>query len=168
MLEKRKLHKFGKNIYLLGESKDGTLYWLESASWDCGWYWGFGYVESYTVNQNPVLSKDIESHQHWNSFIVGKHEKNEYIHHINDNSDFADTTLTDSESWQLAELMKRFYILKESAELFGRGGVFLSGQDDNLKRPEWVKEINEVILPNIFEQVYKILTPVKEDKSNEG
>ena len=52
-MKKEKRFAFGKNIYLLGSDKDGVKYWLEEASWDCGWYWGFGYVETYTNNSNP-------------------------------------------------------------------------------------------------------------------
>ena len=43
-LGKRKEKAFGKDIYLLGRGKDGTLYWLESGKWDFGWYCGFGYI----------------------------------------------------------------------------------------------------------------------------
>ena len=179
MLEKRKAHAFGKDVYLLGMGKDGTLYWLEAASWDCNWYWGFGYIETYTRNECPNLSKDIQSYQHWDSFIVGKHESynfekkcwemsRDYIHHLNDNPEFEKTVLTDRESWKLAELMKRFYTLRETAELFHKGGAGISESDDNLKNPEIEKEINEVLLPNIFSQVYDLLSPEKEQSKNEN
>ena len=48
MLNKKKIHVFGKDAYLLGKDDQGIQYWLESPSWDCDWYWGFGYVETYT------------------------------------------------------------------------------------------------------------------------
>ena len=38
-------------FYLLGRDEEGINYWLEEPSWDCGWYWGFGYVETYTTNE---------------------------------------------------------------------------------------------------------------------
>lgn len=172
MLEKRKViaRPGRKTVYLLGADKDGILYWIEEASWNCGWYWVFGYVETYTNNAKPQISRDIQSHQHFDGFI-GKQESynlekrcwqlsSNYVHHLNDeHSVFAETVLTDNESWQLSELMKRFYILKETAELFGRGGAYISEADENLKRPEIVKEINEVILPALFEEVYSLLSP---------
>ena len=61
---------FGKNIYLLGQDKDGINYWLESPSWDCAWYWGFGYVETYTNNRNPAKAKDITLHTHLDSVMT--------------------------------------------------------------------------------------------------
>ena len=39
--------KFGKQVYLLGKNEEDRNVSLVKASWDCGWYWGFGYVQSY-------------------------------------------------------------------------------------------------------------------------
>ena len=41
-MKKEKRHVFGKDIYLLGADEDGIKYWLEEASFDCNWYFGFG------------------------------------------------------------------------------------------------------------------------------
>lgn len=35
MLEKRKIHRFNCDMYLLGIDEDGTEYWLQAPSWDC-------------------------------------------------------------------------------------------------------------------------------------
>ena len=115
-MEKKKSHAFGKDIYLLGKDKDGINYWLEEASWDCGWYWGFGYVETYTNNKYPHLSRDINSHQHFDGlFLKGA---------IFDSfkSLLVETPLSDNEIWKLLELMDTFYTLRESADLFKNGG----------------------------------------------
>ena len=64
-MDKRKSHAFKKDIYLLGADSCGNKYWLEAPSWDCKWYWGFGYIETYTNSDNPSISNDIISHQHW-------------------------------------------------------------------------------------------------------
>ena len=48
---------------------DGEKIYLSAPSWDCDWYWGFGYIETYTNNNNPNKSKDIKSHQHAENFI---------------------------------------------------------------------------------------------------
>ena len=66
---KVKSHAFGKDIYLLGQDEQGINYWLEAPKWDCIWYWGFGYIESFTNNKYPHLSKDISSHQHADKFL---------------------------------------------------------------------------------------------------
>ena len=45
-MKKEKRKAFGKKIYLLGKDAEGVKYWLEEASWDCNWYYGFGYIET--------------------------------------------------------------------------------------------------------------------------
>lgn len=166
---KRTSHAFGKTIYLLGKDKHSELLWLEKASWDCDWYWGFGYIERYT-NNNPELARDISSHSHW-SGLVGKqeyydHDKQcfrlatDYIHHLNDNPDMTETTLTDGESWELADLMKSFYTLKDTAELYHSGNSHLTSQHSlDLKNKEQEDYINNELLPQIFKRVYEILSP---------
>lgn len=173
-IPKRKDRAFGKDVYLLGIDKDGQYVWLEQATWDCGWYWGFGYIERYNIGRgkNPHLASDIRSHTHWDSGIIGKHEKydfekkafvlsSDYIHHINEHPDFKATTLSEKESWKLSEYMSTVYTLKESAEMFGRGGSHLSSDDyeeEVVRREEWAKEINEVILPKLFNAIYVLLS----------
>lgn len=160
MLEKQKSHAFKKDVYLLGKDSDGVLYWLESPSWDCGWYWGFGYIETFTINNNPSRSRDINSHQHFDGFVWMKDSKNEYIYHINESPDFVETVLTESESWELSDLMKRFYTLKDAAEIYHTGSGHLSSGKLDSKNPEGEKYINEIALPAIFARIIEILTPV--------
>jgi len=157
-MKKQKSHAFGKDCYLLGKDKHDDLIWLEAASWDCGWYWGFGYIEVYTSQANPANSKDISSHSHW-SGLVGKQDDGKYLYHINET--LQESMLTNEESWELSDLMKSFYTLKEVAELLGRGGSHLSssGNRDFMKDEPMVKQINEVMLPELFKSVYKILEP---------
>lgn len=169
MLEKRKSHAFHKDVYLVGKMKSGELVWLEAPSWDCNWYWGFGYMETYTNNEHPDRSRDISSHSHWNGFL-GKVEKydfekkcytlGEYRHHINESDLMAETVLTDKESWLISDLMKSFYTLREAAEVLGRGGSHLTTdpvktvQDKNM-----ADKINKELLPALFARVLAILTP---------
>lgn len=63
-MKKQITHAFNKQIYLLGKNKHNKLVWLEEPSWDCDWYWGFGYMETYTNNTNPSKARDISSHTH--------------------------------------------------------------------------------------------------------
>ena len=87
-MKKQKNHAFGKDIYLLGKDNGDTLYWLEAGSWDCKWYWGFGYVETYTNNNHPSRSRDISSHQHFDSLFLTKtkmvtlHSKSFLLKHL--------------------------------------------------------------------------------------
>jgi hypothetical protein len=173
LINKKTNEAFGKQIFLLGRDKEGTNYWLEKAQFSCGWYWGFGYVETYTNNKNPHLSKDIQSHSHIDSSFMGSMEKYdsekqcfvkaEYVHNIFDAPILVETTFTESEGWTLSELFKSFYHLKQSAELFHRGSSNLTTNpcSELIKNEEWEKQINHEILPLLFEKIYTILTPSK-------
>ena len=163
-MNKSKSHAFGKDCYLIGKNKHGDLIWLEAAKWDCGWYWGFGYIEVYTSQSNPAKSRDISSHSHWDG-LVGNQEDGSYKHHVNEA--LSESVLSDSESWKLSELMASFYILKEAAGLFSRGGSHLTTNPvkDILKSQDMEKHINEVMMPAIFAEVYKILTPDEQSQA---
>lgn len=157
-IKKRKDHAFKKDVYLLGSDKEGNLYWLESATFDCGWYWGFGYVETYTNNNSPSKSKDIKSHQHIQS-LLGKQSSGEYIHNL---YDFFDSpAFNENEGWTLSELFRTFYILKETAELYHIGGTNTAKNPLTavLQNEEEEKRINEVLMPAVFQEIYKILSP---------
>lgn len=140
----------GQNLYLIGKYKDGETIWLREASFDCGWYWGFGYLHT------------KGSHTHYDSAIIGRHN-GAMCHVIGDHADIK-THLTDKEQWTLTELMQSFYTLKQAAEVFGRGGSNYSTIQGSeiqkiIKNADFVKHINEVQLPAIFAEVYKLLSP---------
>jgi len=128
-MKTKQSHAFRKDIYLLGVDTEGQNVWLEAPSWDCGWYWGFGYVERYTNNANPSKAKDITSHTHIDSEFKkgGK---------IDMNNGLVETTYTKEDGIRLNELFTEFYALKEGAN----------------------KHINEVLIPNITKQIIEILT----------
>ena len=155
-MKKRICEAFGKKIYLLGKDKDDVNYWLEAPSWDCGWYWGFGYVETYTNNNHPNKAKDIESHQHFDGLFFNKN-KNGYDAY---KDFFAEITVSDKELWQLLELMKTFYCLRETAEVLGRGGSHYTTNpvSEIIKNTDEVERINNVVLPAIFEKIDELLT----------
>lgn len=157
-MNKSKSHAFKRDCYLIGKDKHGDLIWMEAAHWACSWYWGFGYIEVYTSQANPAKSRDISSHSHWDS-LFGKRKDGSYPHHVNEV--LAESVLSNSEAWTLSELMKSFYKLQSAAKVFHRGstGITENPAKDILKNPDIGKHINEVMLPAIFAEVYKILTP---------
>lgn len=155
-MNKKTTYAFGKKIYLLGADKDGVKYWLEAPSWDCGWYWGFGYVETYTNNKNPNKARDINSHQHFyslflNSNVCAFDAFKEF---------FKETTLSKDEIWILLDYMKSFYALRETAETLGTGYSHMTerAKIEEVKNVEMTKEINEKILPAIFEKIDSLLS----------
>lgn len=168
-MKKKIVNKFGKH-YLLGKFKDGNYFYYKTPSWDCGWYWGFGYITTYTNNKNPELSRDISSHSHFSGLLgkqeVYNHEKqtwqlSEYAHKLGDNKEIMETVLTEKEDWTLCELVQTAYTLKETAETLERGGSHLTKNpcSDIIKNEAEVKRINEIVLPAIFKEIENILMP---------
>ena len=157
-LLKDKKHVFGKDIYLLGANDEGVKYWLEAASWDCEWYWGFGYVETYTNNKNPEKTRDIKSHQHFDGLFLNKGISPEDFKKVLPN-----TPLSDREIWILYGYMEEFYTMREYADLLHRGNNITSkaksikeekNEESNKKEYE---RINKILLPELFEKIYKLL-----------
>lgn len=130
---------------LLGKH-DGQNIYLTSPSWDCGWYWGFGYIGN--------------KHCHYHIEGLGKN-KNLYDGFL---EHFGDTITVDkSKLWKLVELFSTFYSLKNICEVLGRGGSHNTSNPckDLIINKEEVQRINNVVLPQIFEEIYKILIPAQ-------
>lgn len=164
-LFKRKSHAFNKDVYLLGINEYDEPLWMEAPSWDCDWYWGFGYVETYTRPNDPTRSKDIRSHSHFNRLLWFVDEKTgKHYAHLNESPSLKKTVLTTAESWELSDLMKSFYCLKEAAEIFKRGGSHLSRSDKvDLTNHLLHSHINQVSIPQITARVLEILTPAQQE-----
>lgn len=161
-IKKEKKHAFNKDIYLLGEDERGVKYWLEEACWDCDWYYGFGYIETYTNNVNPEKARDIDSHQHFDDLFL----KNNIFDSYKDF--FVKSTLNGDEIWNLLGYMKEFYTLNEYAELLKYGNNISSrasiveeekNKEANSKEYE---RINKILLPELFKKIYDLLTPEEE------
>lgn len=154
--EKRKTRAFGKDIYFLGRDSEGVAHWLEAGSWDCGWYWGFGYVETYTNNEHPERSRDISSHTHFDGL-----KQNGGNMFDNFKEKFVDTPLNDSEIWKLCELMETFYISNKYARALHCGGAHYTENPakETIKNDTEYERINKKVIPEIMDQVYKLLSP---------
>lgn len=154
-MEKQKSHAFGKDVYLLGADEEGTLYWLEAPKWECDRYWGFGYIETYTNNNNPSQSKDILSHEHATKFMT------KWFTEWNGSKPrLINRTFNDTEGWELSELFEQFYFMQEAAENFGRGQCDVSKTRAPLwQKKELAKEINEIHIPAITKHILQILAP---------
>lgn len=151
----------GQTYYLLGKDKDGIKYWMPAASWDCDWYWGFGYVQSFTNNFRPNCAHDTTSHQHFSVFFGGPADCYKEF-----NDFFVEHPFTQSEVWTLLELMKSFYTLREYADMLYNGGAHMAKNPckNTIKNDEERNRINKIVLPAVFEQVYSILS-VPDEKS---
>ena len=156
---KRKTRAFGKDVYLLGKDKNGVSYWLEAATWDCDWYWGGGYVETYTNNDFPERSRDIDSHQHFDGLFF-KSNKNGYDAF---KEFFVEYPFTDKELWKIVELMKSFYIARNYSDMLHLGGAHYTSNPaaETIKNTEEYERINNKVIPAIMNELYKILTNVE-------
>ena len=168
-LEKRQDHAFGKDVFLLGKNSEGQCIWLEEPRWDCGWYWGFGYLEIYTNHNSPSHSRDIQSHFHF-SGLVGEQEyydhekgcwrKGEYIHNPYDA--LSETTFTYNEGWKLAELFAEFYLLQKMADFTHKekpGCHITTSPVDHGDMKVWHEEINKIMIPKVTAEIMRMLTP---------
>jgi hypothetical protein len=154
-MKKETFIAFGKKVFLLGKDPDGIKYFLESATWDCSWYWGGGYIETYTNNSRPDLSKDIISHQHFDElFFKGKKNAFDLF-----NEFFNEHPFTSSEVWKICELMKSFYVARSYSDMLYCGGAHYTTNParDEIKADEEYKRINEKVIPRIMNELYKIL-----------
>lgn len=143
----------GKRQFLLGE-KDGERYWLEEASWDCDWYWGFGYVESY--RGKGISDKSWRGHQHFDSLFL---DSAKFVDGYKEF--FDDVTLTDrDEIWKLLELMKSFYLCRNYSDMLHTGGAHITSNPatDTIKDMKEYNRINKKVIPEICTEVYNLLT----------
>ena len=153
-MEKKVSKAFNKTIYLLGQDKDGTNYWMEEPTFDCGWYWGLGYIETYTHNTRPDLAKDINSHEHFDSkFLNGKGYVDGYQEF------FKKSVLDRHETYRLFELMECAYTLKKMAGICEKGSAWVSKNDcyDTLKDQNWYLEIIQKKLPAVISEICNLL-----------
>lgn len=156
MVKKWVINKFGHTCYFLGRDKYGKNYFLQNAKFDCGWYWGGGYVETYTNNKNPERAKDIEMHTHFDSLFFNNPRKNAFNGF---KEYFPETPFTDSEIWKICELMKAFYIARNYSDMLYTGGAHYTSNPaaEIIKSEIEYKRINETVIPEIMNELYKIL-----------
>lgn len=153
--EKYFMDKFDKDCYFIGQDVNGTNYFLKGATWDCDWYWGGGYVVTYTNNNNPVTSRDIKSHQHFDSlFFNGRENGFDTFKKFLPMNPF-----TDSEIWKICELMKSFYIARQYSDMLHTGGAHYTSNPaaEIIKSSDEYKRINEKVIPAIMKELYIIL-----------
>ena len=154
LLNKKIVNVFNKNNYLLGEDEDGTRYYLEEPHFDCGWYWGLGYIETFTNNRQPTRSVDIMSHEHFDSkFLNGKGYVDGYEQF------FKKSVLDRHNIYRLFELMECAYTLKKMAGICEKGSAWVSKNDcyDTLKDQSWYLEIIQKKLPAVISEICNLL-----------
>lgn len=156
-MEKVKKLIKGHQTYLLGKDADGIYHWLVAPSWDCGWYWGFGYVQAYSNNAHPEIARDIRSHQHFDGLFLLNRDVNAFDAF---KEFFKETPLSDDEIWLLVDYMDSFYNLQKTSTIVGRGYSYYTSRSflDEVKNGDMVNTINKIMLPAIFAKIDALLS----------
>lgn len=146
-----------KKAFFGTRKEDDTRIYLSAPTWDCGWYWGFGYLG----NKNE--------HYHLLDYSNGR------------NINMYDALTTDydlnpnifNNVWEFCELSVTAYRLREAAEIYQRGGSHytINPCASVIKNLDEYTRINWVVLPAIFDKLHDLIFPVEQDtkeKSKEG
>ena len=152
LLNKKIINKFGTH-YLLGEDENGLKYWLEEPTFNCGWYWGLGYIHTFTNNRQPTRSVDIMSHEHFDSKFMGYGYVDGYLKF------FKKSVLDRHETYRLFDLMECAYTLSKMAGICERGSGWISNNDcyDTLKDQDLYLEIIQKKLPAVISEICNLL-----------
>jgi hypothetical protein len=110
------------SILILGEK-----IYLSKHSWDCDWYWGFGYIGN----------RDL--HTHASLFI------HELLWHDNDQVfDTSPIFQKNNDFWIFKDLLKQAYALKDAAEIYQIGGHCITNEKTEvIKSKTKAKSINK-------------------------
>ena len=136
----------GDKFALLGKTENGDKVYLQKASYDCDWYFGFGYIAVFEKNRS-----EQSTHTHWDSYFTGSsHVQPEDI-----TEKLAETPFSKKELWILCDLMKTFYSLKETSGVYNRGNSHLTGETHGMLKNEEMKQ-------QVDRDTYKVIQKVQD------
>lgn len=118
--------------------------YLAAPEWACEWYWAFGYLQN----------KDI--HHHIDTLDHTRNMKDALRAYYGDS-----LTITDEDDlWTFCELMRSFYVLKETAEVLGRGGTHFASNPVSsvIKNEAEARRINHEVMPAVFDALEVLLS----------
>ena len=139
---------------------DGATIYISKPKWDCGWYWGFGYLGN--ENEHYHLSAYQEK-DHFFTLEGGSFksitEKRNICMPDALLADYDLNTNIEKSIWTFCELILTAYALKETAEVLGRGGSYITTNPcaELIKNVEEAKRINKIVLPTIFDSIQKLI-----------
>jgi len=167
-----------KKAWLLGQTKGEhpENVFLYDFQWDCGWYWGGGYIGNRNFHAHFdgafLKTPDIRGHSLGN-FVTPWTKLEEYqkatakvlrngaavwedLNFFLDNAQY-----TETEWWRIKDLFKQFYTLRAAAEVFQYGGHCSSvGRTD--------KELNKGMADSINAQIRDVIIPEIRKALNHG
>lgn len=127
--------------YLGTRKSDGAKIYISPPEWDCGWYWGFGYIGN------------TREHSHLSQYMNAN--KNMY-YELKDVFDL--NPIIEKNLWVFCELVRTIYRFREVAEIYRLGGTGFANNplEHELKNEEEWTRINKVLLPKLFEELDKV------------
>ena len=129
---------------LLGRVDYRPIY-LSRPSFDCDWYWGFGYLG----NKDTHYHLDgIEANENLHLFYKLKKHFGESL-----------ILKNDKDLWVFCEAVLTVYTLKKVADLFHRGGSWctVNPAEKSLKKEDYYLDIIENLIPEQIAIIYGIL-----------
>lgn len=132
--------KWTERRYLGKRKEDGRMVYIAAPTWDCDWYWSFGYL--------VATGEHFHLRNYGNISWIDALERDYTLN----------VKLRGDNLWKFYELAKTAYGLKEVAVILGRGG---SNIVDNplaevIKNKVEVDRINQIVLPKIFDAINEI------------
>ena len=102
----------------------GERIYIDKHSFDCGWYWGFGYIGNAHCHTHfdRTFLKDSDVLMPSEMFIRPKH--------------------TDAQWWEILDLFKQAYALKSVAEVYKYGGHYTSDTIHTITSDQKAEMIN--------------------------
>jgi len=145
--------------------------YLNGFTWDCGWYWGGGYISTRTMHTHfdGYFLDPIDERGHsLGTFVSPGNEKSkdkDYKVVSNGYSVWEDLSFfldnpqfTENEWWRIKDLYKQFYSLQKAAETFQYGGHCISkGRSEKEINKEMAEKINDHIQAVIIPEIRKAL-----------
>ena len=129
--------------------KDNNRYYLRKPTFDCGWYWGLGY-----------LATGRGSHLHFDSYFK---EIPFYDY------SFDDTPFTQEEKYIIADYMRQLYALREMADILHCGNTHITSNAKALEQfaeqnTVEYKRICNVLIPTVWNALVDVLLDNEEDR----
>ncbi|MDJ0507333.1 MAG: hypothetical protein PX635_19195 [Nostocales cyanobacterium LE14-WE12] len=128
--------KWTERRFLGKRKEDGRMVYIAAPTWDCNWYWSFGYLKA-TGEHYHLRNCNIN----WKDGL-----ERDYILNVK---------LRGDNLWKFYELAKTAYGLRDAAEILGKGGSNLTENSlrEAIKNKAEVDRINQIVLPQIFDAI---------------
>lgn len=149
-----------RKSYYLGDRKDdGARIYISMSTWDCDWYWSFGYLGNsrrhYHLSSYQSVQRSFKTDEGW---TVLTERRNKHMKDcLEDDYELAENIK--GRLWEFCELALTAYALKQAAEVLGHGGshtttnpcaeIISMGCDEPAR-------INQRVLPAIFKEFENI------------